>query len=110
MTPVMTTLVEAVQTYAGVEEGDAAATVAAIRADLEAIYQLSEQSTVSSEQLPMSSEQLPVTSDQSLVSSLSVSQSLTPDAWGTLLGWAFVRHLGEAVGVEAGPAHSRRPG
>ena len=55
----------------------------------------------------MSSEQLPVTSDQSLVSSLSVSQSLTPDAWGTLLGWAFVRHLGEAVGVEAGPAHSR---
>ena len=61
--------------------------------DLQTIYDFSEQATA--------------ISDPSPVSGLSVSPSLTLDAWATLLGWAFVRHLGSAVETADVPAHSR---
>lgn len=105
--PQITTFLKAAQSYAGIETGDAAATTTAIRSDLETVY----------EQLAVSSEQLPVTSDQSPVSSLNENSALStqhsvlspdsPDAWATLLGWIFVRRLGETLEAEDAAATSR---
>jgi glycosidase len=137
--PRLTTLLEAIRVYSKVTEETAAAST--IRADLETIYQMSDQLAVTSDEslnlsisqspededseqsevsspksqvasLPDSpspeaadSEQLPVSTPPSPLSPLPFPQ--TPDAWGTLLGWVFVRRLGEVVGAEAAAAHSR---